>query len=374
MGVARLAEREMDSVIKGNGLPPRFYYSPDIFAIEKHKIFAKTWQFAVHESEVSEPGSYAVARIGDSEVLIARDRDGELHAMRNVCIHRGAQLVDRAGRGVVLRCPYHSWTYGLDGRLRAAPGFEADARVTPGKSHLAPVSFDKFGPLIFVNLDKTASALSDVVGPIGDVAAAWSGLGHQETRIYPYDCNWKVAIENSLECYHCPVVHPGFNTLIDTQNYVCEIFNFCATAGGSRRRTADSGKSGIYATATEEGASDVQTYFIWPNLWLLSYPGPTNLVVARWFPDGLERSFCARGFYFGADFLQEKRTEFIDFVEIIQKQDLKICADVYRNIRSGAFEHGFLRFGGAGLSEELILQFQRWLVAALEEIPTMAST
>ena len=239
MSAAGLSNFEMERIVSGNGLPPRFYYSPEIFEIEKQEIFAKTWQFAVHESEVSEPRSYAVGRIGDSEVLITRDRDGELHAMRNVCIHRGAQLVDCAGHSAVLRCPYHSWTYGLDGGLRAAPGFEADPRVTAGKSRLSAVRFDKFGPLIFVNLERDASSLADVIGPIDDVAAAWTGLTHQETRRYPYDCNWKIAIENSLECYHCPVVHPGFATLIDTQNYVCEIFEFCASAGGSRRKSAN---------------------------------------------------------------------------------------------------------------------------------------
>jgi phenylpropionate dioxygenase-like ring-hydroxylating dioxygenase large terminal subunit len=367
MSAAGLSNHEMERIVSGNGLPPRFYYSPEIFEIEKQEVFAKTWQFAVHESEVSEARSYAVGRIGDSEVLITRDREGELHAMRNVCIHRGAQLVDCAGHSALLRCPYHSWTYGLDGVLRAAPGFEADPRIEAGKARLSAVRFDRFGPLIFVNLKETQSSLADVIGPIDDVASPWTGLTHQETRRYPYDCNWKIAIENSLECYHCPVVHPGFATLIDTQNYVCEIFEFCASAGGSRRKSANPESGRIYETATDEGASDVQTFFIWPNLWLLSYPGPANLVVARWFPDGLDRSYCERSFFFSHDFPQEKRGDFMDYVDLIQRQDLKICADVYKNIRSGAFEHGFLRFGGGGLTEELIMQFQRWLVAALNE-------
>jgi choline monooxygenase len=366
MSIVELAKSELSDVVKGNGLPPRYYSSPEIFKVEMREVFAKTWQFAVHESEVQEPGSYALARIGEFEIIVARSPSGELHAMRNVCIHRGAKLIDCSGRGAVLRCPYHSWTYGLDGKLRAAPGFEEDPRVTPGRSKLIPVHFDRFGPLILVNLDDSPGELSDVIRPISDAAPAWNGLSHHGTRKYSYDCNWKIAIENSLECYHCPVLHPGFSSLIDTQNYVCEIYKFCATAGGNRRQSVKPKDGQIYSSATEHGASDVQTYFIWPNLWLLNYPGPANLVVARWFPQGLDHSFCLRGFYFGDDFPQEKRAEFVEYVETIQKQDLQICADVYQNIKVGAFERGFLRFGGGGLTEELILQFQRWLVAALE--------
>jgi choline monooxygenase len=365
MNLARIDTSEIADIDQGFGLPSRFYVSPEIFAIERREIFAKTWQFGAHRSEIAAPRSYTVAKIGEFEVLITCDQRGENHAMRNVCIHRGAQLVDCAGHNAVLRCPYHSWSYELDGRLRAAPGFEQDPRIKPGESRLVQVKFETFGPLIFVNVNGGHDSVSQVIAPISDVAAPWSDLKFHETRRYAYDCNWKIALENSLECYHCPVLHPGFNSLIDTQNYSCEIYEFCAIAGGTRRGNVHRVGNRIYASATEEGASDVQTYFIWPNLWLLTYPGPANLVVARWFPDGIDRSYCLRSFYFGDDFLQEKRAEFIDYVELIQKQDLKICAEVYRNICSGAFERGYLRFGGGGLTEELILHFQKWFATSL---------
>jgi phenylpropionate dioxygenase-like ring-hydroxylating dioxygenase large terminal subunit len=365
MALLEISGRERADVVEGYGLPSHLYTSREVLEIERKEIFGKTWQFAVHESDISSPGSYALARLGEFEVIVTRDLDGQVHAMRNVCLHRGATLIDCAGRGTLLRCPYHAWTYGLDGKLRSAPGFQRDSRVKPGVSGLAPVRLARFGPLIFANLHGDSPDLSEVIGPIQHAADRWSEVKHAETREYRYDCNWKIAMENSLECYHCPVVHPGFNTLIDTQNYACDIFEFCAIAGGDRRGNADARSGRIYGSATAEGASDVQTYFIWPNLWLLSYPGPSNLVVARWLPQGVERSVCLRSIYFGDDFPAEKRDEFIAYIEQIQTQDLKICGDVYRNISTGAFQRSLLRFGGGGLTEEVIPRFQELVISAL---------
>lgn len=365
MALLEIGDRERADVLEGYGLPPRLYTSRDVLQAERKEIFAKAWQFAVHEDEVSVPGSYALAMLGDFEVVVTRDIRGQVHAMRNVCLHRGATIIDCAGQGTVLRCPYHAWTYELDGSLRAAPGFKDDFRVRPKLSRLPPARVAQFGSLIFVNLDIEGPDFAQVIDPIRHAAAAWSHVKHRETREYAYDCNWKIAMENSLECYHCPTVHSGFNTLIDTQNYACDIFEFTAFAGGHRRGTADVSSAKIYGSATDEGASDVQTYYIWPNLWLLTYPGPSNLVLARWLPRGVERSVCLRSFYFGDDFPEEKRDEFVAYVELIQTQDLKICSDVYRNISTGAFERSLLRFGGGGLTEEVIRRFQELVLAAV---------
>jgi nitrite reductase/ring-hydroxylating ferredoxin subunit len=128
MLATEIADREIADVNDGFGLPRRFYVSSDLHELERQQVFGRAWQYALHEDEIREPGSWALAKIGEYEVIVSRDFDGKLHAMRNVCAHRGARIVDCAGKGRTLRCPYHAWAYNLDGTLKAAPGFEGDPR------------------------------------------------------------------------------------------------------------------------------------------------------------------------------------------------------------------------------------------------------
>jgi phenylpropionate dioxygenase-like ring-hydroxylating dioxygenase large terminal subunit len=115
-------------------LPWSWYADPAVARLEQERIFRRAWQYAGHAGEVAEPGSFATARAGDVPVVLVRDADGELRAFLNVCRHRGSELADGAGRARSLRCPYHAWTYGLDGSLRAAPRLDRERRSTATRS------------------------------------------------------------------------------------------------------------------------------------------------------------------------------------------------------------------------------------------------
>lgn len=354
----------------GYGLPSLFYTSPDILSLERRQVFGTAWQYAVHRDQVARPNSFAVARLGEFSVVVTRDGEGRLRAFRNVCLHRGAPVAERDGKGNLLRCRYHSWAYALDGKLRAAPGFQDDCRVAFGKTSLEPARVAGFGPLIFVCLAQEGPELAEVLAPIAGAERKWENLTLHDSRSYAYDCNWKTAIENSVECYHCPSVHPGVASLVDMQNFEFDVHGLCGIQGGKRRETVN--KERVFELATES-EGEVKTYFVWPNLWLIAYPGPSNLTIARWYPEGIERSVCRRDYYFGEDFPADKRDEFVGYVQQVQIEDVEICNEVYGNIKTGAFERSILRPNNSGLGEHGIQQFQDLILKSFAGKPLLAN-
>jgi phenylpropionate dioxygenase-like ring-hydroxylating dioxygenase large terminal subunit len=356
---------------KGYGLPSLFYTSSEVLSLERKEIFGTAWQYAVHRDQLREPNSYAVTSLGDFSVVVTRDAAGTLRAFRNVCLHRGATVAVRCGKSAALRCRYHSWVYALDGTLRAAPGFEKDPRVTFGKTTLPSVRVAEFGPLIFANLSNDGPELADVLAPIAGAEKKWEPLRFRETREYHYDSNWKTAIENSVECYHCPSIHPGVNSLVDLQNFEFSVHGLCGIQGGRRHENVR--KDRVFQAATDPGDSETKTYFVWPNLWLIAYPGPSNLIIARWLPEGTAAAVCVRDFYFGDDFPADKQADFVSYVEQVQIEDLGICKEVYGNVSTGAFEHSLLRPDNSGLGEHGILQFQDLVLKAIIRSPAFAN-
>jgi choline monooxygenase len=353
---ALIDRADFANVNAGRGLPPEFYTSQEIYETESRRVFGRAWQYALHADRVATPGSWAQTKLGEHEVIVTRDRDGILYAFRNTCLHRGARIAPCDGKGRALRCPYHAWSYSLDGTLLAAPGFEGDARVAPGKLSLKPARIFQFGPLIFVSLDPEGEDIDTVLGPLSGVSEKWMGLKFRETRSYVYECNWKVAIENSVECYHCPTVHPSFAELIDTEQYLYELHSYCAITGGEK---LDEGADAVAYDALKGSDNDnIRAYFVWPNLWILTYPGSSNLVVAQWLPLGKDKSVCNREFYFDDKTSDAEQLEFINYVERIQLEDVGICEDVFRNMRTGGFIQSILHLGPRGTSEAGIRHFQ----------------
>jgi choline monooxygenase len=320
----------------------------------------------VHKNQIEKPGSYALAKLGEFEVIVTRDSHNSIHAFRNMCLHRGSRLIECDGMGTTLVCPYHSWSYASDGSLRKAPGFEDDARVTAKHSRIESAKVAWLGPLLFASLASDPVPFADVVKPLKDIFADSPPLQREDSRQYVYNCNWKTAIENSLECYHCPTIHPGFNSLTDLKNYLWEVQGYCAITGGELKIRA---KSEVYSAAVsgEDIKSTGRYYYIWPNLHLLRYPGPPNLAVARWLPRGIDQTVCVRDFYFSEAFDGKQRKEFLAYVEEIQRQDIRACENVNVNVRTGAFQRSVLRLVEDGMGEHGIRQFQRLLLDALSQ-------
>lgn len=211
--------------------PASWYVDPQIFAQEQDLIFGQTWQYAGPADHVARVGQYMTCWVGDIPIVVTRADDERLHAFINVCRHRYARVAEGCGESRFLRCPYHAWSYRLDGSLVGVPRGREEDDLDRARLGLKPVQVERWGPLIFVNLAPDPSGLQSVWRDIPDRYAATGleieRLRFRERRVYDVEANWKVATENILECYHCPVVHPSYTALMDLDNYDLEIAGEC---------------------------------------------------------------------------------------------------------------------------------------------------
>ncbi len=242
---------------RGDTLPARWYVDADVFRAEKERIFHRTWQYVGHTAQVANIGDFFTTRLGDLPVVIVRDTGGALRAFANVCRHRGSEVVlECTGNRKTLQCHYHGWTYNLDGTLRAAPRENEQRAFAKETLSLAPFAVETWGPLIFVNPSPAAGPLRDV---IGDLPAIFERAGidlaqmrMQRQDTYELASNWKVVVENFNECYHCPIAHPKFSSVIDTDSYRVDTdHEYYSTYYGPLLRSPDRGVT--YAT-------------LWPNI------------------------------------------------------------------------------------------------------------
>ena len=216
-------------------LPPAlaagYYTEPHVAEVEQRLLFERTWQLVGHESDLPEPGSRFAAPVAGREVLVVRKEDGDLAAHLNVCRHRGARLLEEADpkAGQAIRCPYHGWTYHLDGALVGAPEGRQIPCLDKARLGLHSVRVESFLGFIFVNLDPAATPLAESCAPLVEAVGRYCGpdltpVGkariHHKTGVERQPANWKVVVDNYLEGYHVPVAHPGLMRLFDYQKYI----------------------------------------------------------------------------------------------------------------------------------------------------------
>jgi Rieske 2Fe-2S family protein len=204
-----------------------------VLEAEVDRIFSRSWQFAGHVGDLPEAGNYITARAGDQPVLVLRGDDGELRAFRNVCRHRGSELLTGSGRcKKAIRCRYHGWTYdATDGRLLGVPEHrEYGDRLDKSALGLIPARVEELAGLLFVNLDPTAPPLAEVTAGLAERLEPYripelvkfsSSKGGGEETTQP--ANWKIVVENYLEGYHVPIAHPGLMRMLDYKGYGAEL-------------------------------------------------------------------------------------------------------------------------------------------------------
>ena len=343
-------------------LPYDWYVDAAVVRHEQEALFGRCWQYAARVDQVGEPGRIATAWAGSLPVVLTRARDGELRAFRNVCRHRGHLLCDGDASRESLQCPYHAWTYGLDGELRSAPRADREPGFDRSGLGLVPVAVDTWGPFVFLNPDVGAEPLVEALGVLPELLAE-SGVElegltfHARLEADEYACNWKIAVENFLECYHCAVAHPSLARALDVSadRYGLRTDARVATQLGPPR---DDG-GGVY-DATGSIARG-QFHVLFPNTVLNVMPGRQNLSIGPILPRGAERTARFLDYFVGADADEEWLADFLALDDVVGAEDRVLVEAVQRGVASGALDHGVLM----PESEQLIAWFQSLVLDAL---------
>jgi carnitine monooxygenase subunit len=351
-------------LLDGETLPASWYSDLEILRLENERIFNRSWQYAGPVEQAGEPGSYFVCRAGATPIVVVRDREGELRAFVNVCRHRGHEVAHGCGRRETLQCPYHAWTYDLDGALRAAPRSEREPGFDYNDYGLHPVLVETWGPLVFVNPDRGATPLHDVLADLPQELEehgldlnrlAYRGRSREQV----IDANWKIVVENFLECYHCPTAHKSFSRLIDVDPDAYALSTARWTS--SQYGPAQTGGDLPYNTAGELRTS--QFHYVWPNWTLNVLPGPPHVRVLVFQPLDADRTASFVDGFWAPDTADEVVQEITDFGAEVGREDRELVESVHRGLRSGAIEHGRLLLA----SEKLIQHFQLLVYDALDQ-------
>ena len=348
-------------VADGRTIPFDWYADPAVLRLERERIFRRTWQYAGRVEQAAEPGSFFTCDLGGIPIVVVRGKDAELRAFLNVCRHRGSLVCEGEGTRETLQCPYHAWTYGLDGALRAAPRTDREAGFDKAELGLAPALVDTWGPFVFVNPDADAAPLAETLGELPELVAS-AGLDLDSLRFLErshssYEANWKVCCENFLECYHCQVAHPGFSKVVDVSvdAYVLEESRLFSTQYGPVREVW---KGEFDPRGPVERG---QFHFLWPNITINIMPGQPNVSIGPVVPLAAERTGRFLDYFVGSDVEDAWIADLLEFDNQVGAEDKVLVERVQKGVRSGAIEHGRLLLE----SERLMANFQSQIVEAL---------
>jgi phenylpropionate dioxygenase-like ring-hydroxylating dioxygenase large terminal subunit len=331
-------------------LPFSWYSDEDTLRRERAAIFARSWQYAGRAEEVSEPGSFLATDAGGVPILVTRDRYGVLRAFLNVCRHRGAVLTEGCGKRATIQCHYHAWTYDLDGSLRTAPRSEREESFENADWSLLPASVGTWGPFLFVNPDPDAVTLEEHLGELPAILGRdieIDSLVFHSRAEFGTNANWKVVVENFLECYHCPTAHPAFSAEVDVHpdRYLLEAH---PTFGAQFARAKAGGGRG-------------QFHLLYPNTGINVFPGPANLSIGPVLPDGAGRTHRYLDYFFAPGLDDEWIREFFELDDQVGREDTALVESVQRGMASGMIEQGRLLLD----AEPLLAAFQRWIAEQL---------
>jgi choline monooxygenase len=323
-------------------IPASWYIDPRILELEQRTTFAETWQYACRLDQVREPGEFVTFELAGEPIVVVRGSDGVLRGFFNVCRHHAAAVVtEPAGCLKRLRCPYHGWTYTLEGALKAAPAFEGVQNFDPADNGLVPVATTVWENWVFVRLAADGPSLEESLGAevVSQVRALnLSGLHWFDRKHYVFDCNWKVFVDNYLDGgYHVPYLHEGLGSVLDYHKYTIE---------NGRRHCLQSSPMVTRGAEAETGAvrkgERALYYWFHPNFMINWYEGvmDTNLV----YPLGVDRTEVIFDFWFAdvSDGAREFNRASIDIANRVQDEDEGICRSVQRGLRSRAYGTGRL--------------------------------
>ncbi|HEU0203235.1 MAG TPA: SRPBCC family protein [Burkholderiaceae bacterium] len=329
-------------------LPAHCYVDEAVAAAERSAVFRSGWQLLAHAAQVAGSGDHAVADVAGLPLVLVRGSDGVLRALHNVCRHRAGPLATCDGRGAThLVCRYHGWTYALDGRLRGAPEMGRSTDFDPATIALPQARLAEWHGLVFAAAEDTAPPFEELVAGIDARAgAALADLAFDRRVVYEVACNWKVYVDNFLEGYHLPHVHPALNRVLDYRSYTTTLAPWSVLQA-----------SPIDASSGPYARGEALYYWLYPNTMLNILPG--RLQTNRVIPLGVDRCRVEFDFYYAPD-AGALRAGDLSFSDAVQDEDTAICEAVQRGLASGSYTAGRLN----PLCEQGVWHFHELLRAA----------
>jgi Rieske 2Fe-2S family protein len=340
-------------------LPQRYFVSPEVFAEEQERIFSTQWMLVGHQSQIAKAGDYFTAEVppthgygvtGGESLIIVRDKSGELRGFYNVCRHRGTRLCeDQSGHASAIQCPYHAWTYGLDGRLIGAPHMDQVPSFNKAEHSLHAVDQALWEGFIFVNLAKKPALLEEVFAPLAGRFSHWNLPKLRSAKRIEYDvrANWKLIFENYSECYHCPGVHPALSKLTPYDSAENDLAagpflgGFMPITKGKSLTMSGNACALPLGDINAEDFHRIFYYSIFPNMLLSMHPD--YVMVHQLWPKSPDRTLILCDWFFHPEAFD--RTDFnpndaVEFWDMTNKQDWHVCELSQQGIGSRAYRPG----------------------------------
>lgn len=331
-----------DPLEKASTIPAPWYRDERIADLERSSVFSKTWQVVGRLDQVRTNGEFFKADLVGEPLVVVRGDDAKLRAFYNVCRHHAAAVVTEPhGCAKQFRCPYHGWTYGIDGSLKGMVEFEGVCNFDRANNGLVPIRVDTWEGFVFVNLDGRAAPLRDFLGALPKLVAPLDltrKMRYFDRRAYTLSCNWKVYVDNYLDGgYHVPHAHKGLSSVIEYTQYTIENFERACLQSSPLSCDANS-TPGV--AATRQG----RAFYLWiyPNFMINAYEGvmDTNLVL----PLAVDKCAVVFDYYFSdiSPAAEARNRESIAVSEKVQDEDMAICDAVQRGLGSRAYVAGRL--------------------------------
>jgi len=333
-------------------LPSRYYTDPEIFRGEIERFYCQSWVCAGRADQIPNPGEYFLREVAGESIIITRDNDQSVRAFYNVCRHRGTRIVtDQAGKfSGRIQCGYHGWTYGLDGRLIGAPHMEEGSGFCREDYPLNKVQASVWDGHIFINLDRQAEPLAKQLADLPQKFVPWKmqDLRLHKRIVYDVKANWKLVMLNYNECLHCPVLHPALNRLTNylgadnEQPQPTYIGGAMGFRGGAETMSLDGKRRRDYLPGlTDEERQKVCYYSIFPNFLLSLHPD--YMMTATLWPKTVDQTEIIAEWHFHPDEMNKpdfESSDAIDFWDLTNKEDWKICELSQAGIQSRAYRPG----------------------------------
>jgi len=354
-------------------LPGSYYTSRDVFDREAERIFSRRWVCVGRADTIGQPGDYRLAAFGGESVILVRGRDGRTRAFFNVCRHRGTRLCEEpAGRFAGgIQCPYHAWTYGLDGALLGAPHMADVPWFDKAEHPLVAAPLAEWEGFLYLNLSPGASPLPEALAPLAGRFASWNLARLKTARSVSYDvkANWKLIFQNFSECYHCPPVHPALSKLSHYRSGANDLregpllggYMAIDEPGGSLTMTGRMCGAPIGDLSDDE-RQRVYYYSIFPNSFLTIQPD--FVMATRLTPLAPDATRVVCDWLFAPETLETPGSDPADGIEIwdvTNRQDWHVCELAQQGVSSRAYEPGVY-----STEESLLAAFDREYLKSLE--------